>query len=299
MSAAVAMVTTMLAVAGCSTAPTHGAVTRLIHVAAAENFWGSIATQLGGQHASVTSIIDSPDADPHDYEPRTEDGRAVAEADLVLVNGIGYDTWASKLAAANATPGQKVVTVGAVVGVPAGGNPHRWYDPDDVTAVADAITVALSAIDPADKDYFATQRTAFSTTRLAEYHAVVASIRARFSGTPVGASESIFALLAPALGLRLVTPPGFLRAVSDGNDPTTADKSAVDRQIATRSIATYVYNAQNATPDVQAQISAARSRGIPVAAITETMVPATSTWEDWQTRQLVALRDALAKGTGR
>lgn len=284
--------------AGCSTAaaPTGVAPTgsRVLHVVAAENFWGSIAAQLGGKKVEVRSIVASPDADPHDYEATAADGRAIAGADLVVINGVGYDAWATQLVAANPSPARRVVTVGTLVGVPAGGNPHRWYDPADVAKVVTALAAAYRTLDPADAAYFEQQATAFDTTALAPYRAVIAQIRSTYAGTAVGASESIFAMIAPALGLDLVTPPDFLRAISEGTDPTAADKSTIDAQIASRTIKVYVYNSQNATPDIQTQISAAKAAGIPVTTITETMVPASATWEQWQTAQLVALRDALA-----
>ena len=106
-------------------------------------------------------------------------------------------------------------------------------------------------------------------------------------------------MLAPALGLDLVTPPAFLKAISEGTDPSAADKATIDAQISGQKIKVYVYNSQNATPDVQTQIAAAKAAGIPVTTITETMVPATATWQQWQTTQLEELRDALAKATGR
>ena len=288
---------------GASPGPSAGAsgsaTSRTIQVVAAENFWGSIAAQLGGAHVRVTSVIDNPDADPHDYEPTAADGRAIAAADLVLVNGVGYDTWASRLVAANPAPDRAVVTVGQVVGVADGGNPHRWYDPDDVSEVVDRLTGEYKRLDPADASSFDALRTTFETTALAGYKSVIADIRARYAGTPVGASESIFAVLAPALGLDLVTPPAFLRAVSQGTDPSAADKATIDAQITGRKIKVYVYNAQNATPDIQTQIGEAKAAGIPVTTITETMVPATGTWQRWQTAQLQALREALAKAIGR
>ena len=134
---------------------------------------------------------------------------------------------------------------------------------------------------------------------LARYDQLIASIRAKYAGTPVGASESIFAALAPALGLRLLTPPSFLTAISEGTEPTAADKQTIDHQIATHQIKVYVYNSQNATPDVQAQVQAARAAGIPVTTITETLVPATATFQAWQVSELEALQAALAKATGR
>ncbi len=300
---AAAVAALVLACAGCSTAGSPGLAgssgSHVLHVVAAENFWGSIAAQLGGDRVQVTSLIDNPDADPHDYEPTPADARAVASADLVLVNGVGYDGWAGKLADANPNPDRPLLDVGALVGAKDGDNPHRWYAPGDVLEVADGLTAAYAKLDPADSATFARLRGEFGSAGIAQYEAVVAEIRSRYTGTKVGASESIFAMVTPALGLDLVTPPGFLKAVSEGTDPSTADKATVDAQIRDRTIKVYVYNSQNATPDVQEQIVAAKAAGIPVTTITETMVPASATWQQWQTAQLQALRDALAKGTGR
>lgn len=304
--AVTAAVAAVVGLAGCGSPSSgsaagsaDGGASKVIQVVAAENFWGSIATQLGGSHVKVTSIIDSPDADPHDYEPTAADGRAIAAADVVLINGVGYDTWATKLVAANPAPNRAVLTVGEVVGVGEGGNPHRWYNPADVTKVADQLTAEFKKADPADAAAFDAQRTAFETTDLAAYKAVITEIKTKYADTPVGASESIFAMLAPALGLDLVTPPAFLKAISEGTDPSAADKATIDAQISGQKIKVYVYNSQNATPDVQTQIAAAKAAGIPVTTITETMVPATATWQQWQTTQLEELRDALAKATGR
>jgi zinc/manganese transport system substrate-binding protein len=270
-----------------------------IRVIAAENFWGSIASQVGGSYVDVTSIIDNPGADPHDYEPTVSDARAVAAADLVLVNGIGYDTWAGKLIAANPSSSRTVLDVGDLLDAPAGGNPHVWYDPDDVYRVVDQLAADLAKAEPAAAGDFTAQRDRFLTVDLAQYKAAIDKIKTTYGGTPVGASESILAMLAPALGLDVLTPPSFLKATSEGTDPTAADKATIDQQIRDKKIKVYVYNSQNATPDVQAQVNEAKAAGIPVTTITETMTPANGTWQAWQTRQLVALRDALAQATGR
>jgi zinc/manganese transport system substrate-binding protein len=272
-----------------------------IHVVAAENFWGSIASQLGGSKVDVQSIITNPDTDPHDYDPSAADARAIANANVVIDNGIGYDPWVSKLIAAGGDgPGQHVVNVGTVVGVADGGNPHRWYNPADVHTVIAAITDAYDAADPADATYFAAQQQSFETQGFAQYTSLINQIKTTYAGTPVGASESIFAMMAPALGLNLLTPPTFLRAISEGTDPTSADKTTIDNQIKTHAIRVYVYNSQNATPDVQAQVDEAKAAGIPVTTITETLSPESATFQAWQVAQLTALQAALktAKGTG-
>ena len=270
-----------------------------IQVVAAENFWGSLAGQLGGEHVAVHNVIDSPSADPHDYEPTAADGRAMAGAQLAIVNGIGYDAWAGKLVSANPSEDRTVLTVGDLVGVHPGGNPHRWYSPTDVRAVIDRITADYKKIDPKHASFYATQHDTVVDTNLKQYFGLVDRITSTYGGTPVGASESIFAPLADATGLQLRTPASFLNAISEGTDPTAADKRTADRQIAQRQIKVYVYNSQNATPDVQAQVRAAKAKDIPVATVTETLTPAGASFQRWQVAQLKALLAALHQGTGK
>jgi zinc/manganese transport system substrate-binding protein len=287
--------------AGCATAAAPGSTGttggRLL-VVAAENVWGSLAAQLGGNRVAVTSIITKPGADPHDYEPTAADARLFADAGIVIVNGIGYDPWTERLIDANPVAGRVVLNVGHVVGVPVGGNPHQWYSPASVRHVIDAIAGAFGTKQPADRAYFEAQRRRVLDVALEGYFDLIARIQARFSGTPVGASESIFEPMAPALGLDLITPPGFLKAISEGTDPTSADTSTADAQIRDRRIHIYVYNSQNATPDVQRQVAASRAEGIPVATITETLVPEGATFQAWQVRQLAGIAAALRSAGG-
>jgi zinc/manganese transport system substrate-binding protein len=247
----------------------------------------------------ATSIITNPDTDPHDYEPTPRDGRTIARAQVFVENGIGYDSWAAKAVAANSDSPGTVIDVGRLVGVRRGGNPHRWYAPGDVESVAAAISAALKTADPPDAAYFDTRLETFENTGLAEYHRLIDAIRSAYAGTPVGASESIFTPLSAALGLNLITPPSFLDAISEGVDPSAAAKSTIDHQISAGLIKVYVYNGQNATPDVSAQVAAARKAGIPVSTVTETLSPAGATFQDWQVAQLRALQAALHDATGR
>ena len=269
-----------------------------LQVVAAENFWGSIAKQLAGNKATVTSIITNPDTDPHDYEAKPSDGRTIASAKYVIENGIGYDAWAQKLIDANPDSGRKVLNVGKLVGISDGGNPHQWYNPETVQQVIDRITSDLSSLDPKNADYYDAQKTKYESTGLGQYNDLIVGIKAKYSGTPVGATESIFAPLSKALGLDLVTPEAFLDAVAEGTEPTAKDKSTVDEQIAEGTIKVLVYNSQNATPDVKALVQAAKAKKIPVTTVTETLSPAGLTFQAWQSKQLAALQAALAKGTG-
>ena len=281
-----------------ATGATSGGGTK-VQVVAAENFWGSIASQLGGVHAQVTSIITNPNTDPHDYEPTAADGRTIAEAQYVIDNGVGYDPWVPKLVAANQTSGQKVLDVGDLLGLKDGDNPHRWYFPDNVQRVIEQITAEYKKLDPADAAYFDRQQQQFETTGLAKYHQLIADIKAKYSGTPVGASESIFQGIAQATGLALITPYSYLKAISEGTDPTAADKSTVDAQINDNQIKVWVFNSQNSTPDIQTLTTEAKNHHIPVTTITETLSPAGASFQAWQSAQLQSLEQALARATGK
>ncbi|MFD5543587.1 metal ABC transporter solute-binding protein, Zn/Mn family [Streptomyces sp. NPDC127079] len=272
---------------------------KTIQVVAAENFWGSIASQLGGSHVKVSSIISNPDTDPHDYEPTAADARTVAGAQYTIVNGIGYDAWADKLLAANPGSGRTQLKVGDLVGIRPGGNPHRWYSPDNVHQVIEKITADYKKIDPADAAYFDQQKKTFETKTLAGYDKLIADIKAKYAGTPIGASESIVTPLSDGLGLKMLTPETFLDAMSEGSDPTAKDKATIDQQIKNKKIKIYVYNSQNSTPDVQAQVKEAKAQGIPVATVTETLSPAGASFQQWQTTQLQGIEQALAKATGK
>jgi zinc/manganese transport system substrate-binding protein len=293
----------LLALAGgCAGLSTDRATTtggKGLQVVAAENVWGSIASQLGGSRVHVTSVIASPATDPHDYEPTAADARTMAGAQLAIVNGIGYDPWAGKLIAANPVHGRVVLTVGDLLGLEPGANPHRWYSPTDVQKVIDQIARDYTKLDPKNATSFEQQKRRFETRGLAQYKRLIATIKRKYHGVPVGASESIFAPLAEALGLKVLTPTSFLKATSEGTEPTAADKTTIDRQIASRQIKVWVFNSQNSTPDVQRITDAARKKRIPVTTITETPTPPSVSFQGWQARQLEALAAALAKATGR
>jgi zinc/manganese transport system substrate-binding protein len=270
-----------------------------IQVVAAESTWGSIAEQLGGKRVQVTSIISNPDADPHDYEPTVADARTFATADLVVYNGAGYDAWVQQLLDASPDPSRVEMNAGAVVGVSAGANPHLWYSPIVVEAVARRITQDYKEIDPANASYYDTRWHEFDTKGLAEYDGLISQIASRYAGTPIGASESIVPPLADALHLPVLTPASFMNAISQGVDPSAADKALVDEQIKNKRIKIFVYNKQNATPDVAALVAEAKKVGIPVVTITETPVPADATFQEWQIAQLKRINTALHKATGR
>jgi zinc/manganese transport system substrate-binding protein len=290
------VVTALLLLAGCASSASPNTNGR-IRIVAAESSWGSIAAQVGGAKVDVRSIISDPAEDPHSYEANAADTRLLATAKLSIVNGLGYDKWASRILAANPGHGA-VLDVGHLLRLTDRDNPHRWYEPGDVTRVANAIAARLERLAPHDASYFKAHLTAFERRALSRYHALIGRIKNTYRGTPVGASESIFALLAPFLGLRLLTPPSFMKAVTEGTEVTAQDTVTAQRQITSRLIKVWIYNSQNATPVIQRLNALARRARIPITTITETMTPPTSTFQAWQVAQLRRLDLALRHATG-
>jgi zinc/manganese transport system substrate-binding protein len=279
--------------AGCG-APAGGSRSSTLQVIAGENFWGSVAAQLGGSHVSVTSIVTNPNTDPHEYESSATDARAFATADYVILNGAGYDDWGQKLLSANPSSSRKVFTVADLLHKNAGDNPHFWYNPDWVEKVADRITADYQTLDSVDSAYFSQQREAFRIA-LKPYHDAVAQIRSSFAGVAVGSTESIFVYMAQALGVNLISPPEFMQAVSEGTDPPAQTVAEFQNQLSHHAIKVLVYNSQTSTPITENLKQLAANNSIPVVGISETVQPTTATFQDWQTKQLNALQAALSR----
>ncbi len=291
-----AMLLTVLAGCACGAAggTAGGSVSgRPIEVVAAENFWGSIAAQLGGAHASVVSIVTDPNADPHEYESNTNDARAFANADYVILNGAGYDDWAQKLLDANPSTSRTTLTVAGMLGKHPGDNPHFWYSPDYVMRVVDRITADYERIDPGDRAAFESLHTQLLAS-LGPYRAELQAIAERFHGHPVAATESIFVYLAQALRLDLISPPDFMEAVAEGNEPPASAVAAFQQQITTRQATVLVFNVQTVTAVTTGIEDLARRSGVRVVGISETVQPPGARFQDWQLAELRALDSALA-----
>jgi zinc/manganese transport system substrate-binding protein len=286
-------------VTGCGAQSVAGKGSGKLQVVAAENFWGSIAAQLGGERVNVQSIITNPETDPHSYEPTVGDARTMATAQMAIVNGIGYDNWAPRLLAADPVGGRVVLNVGETLGLSEGDNPHQWYSPASVQKTVAQIVADYDRLDPGGATYYAQQEHGFETQGLARYDQLRREIRARYAGTPVGYSESIFQPLGENLGLKLKTPYSFAKSIAEGTDVSAQDKETVDSQAQRRQIAVWVYNSQNVTPDVQRVNEIAKARGIPILTVTETLAPASDSFQQWQVAQLEGLQRALHEATGR
>ena len=282
----------MAAVACVGGGSTNGSSGSVLQVVAGQNFWGSIASQLGGSKANVQSVVTDPNADPHEYESNTNDARAFATANLVILNGAGYDDWGQKLLAANPNQSRKELVVADLLGKKSGDNPHFWYNPTYVIQVADKITAEYKSLDSGDSAYFDQQRSAF-TAAMQPYMQRLNEIKQKFAGVPVGATESIFVYMASYLGLNLISPPEFMQAVAEGNDPPADAVVAFQNQIAQKAIKVLVYNVQTATAVTTNVRIQATQQAIPVVGVSETLQPETATFQEWQDSELIALENAL------
>ncbi len=264
----------VLAVGGCSrSAPgsaAGGSSTGPVAVVAGENFWGDITRQIGGPHVKVTSIISDPNTDPHEYETDPHDAAAVAGARLVIENGAGYDDFLSdELKAAGGS--HQVLDIQTLVGATGGDpNPHLWYSPAYVRLAATAIEKELAADDPADAGTFGTNLSAFLTA-YQPYVDTIARIRARYAGQAISYTERVPGYLVEAAGLHLGTPAAFSRAVEDGTDPTPADTAAFDSDLVQHRVKVLLYNAQVTDAQTARITAAARSAGVPIVGVSETI----------------------------
>jgi zinc/manganese transport system substrate-binding protein len=264
----------------------------VIHVVAAENFWGSLITQLGGTRVSVTSIVSDPNADPHEYESNTGDAIAIANAQLVIINGAGYDTWAQQLIASSNTPHQVVLNVQELVNQTVDANPHFWYSPTYVNETVKAMYQDLVSIDPSHASYYTQQYDALKAS-LAEYNGRIAEIKQQFGGVKVASTESIFVYLANAAGLDVVSPPAFMEAVAEGNDPPAQSIVQFDQLITNGTVKVLVYNEQTVTPLTQSTEALASQHNIPIVPVMETIQPPDVSFQVWMNAQLIILQNAL------
>ncbi len=276
--------------AACGSASRSGAG---VNVVAAENFWGNIAAQIGGPRVHVTSFINDPSADPHLYESNASDGAALARAKVVVENGLGYDSFIDKLLSVTTSRGRSVVSAAKVLGVSGNdANPHLWYDIPRVHVVAAAIERAIAAADPAHAATFAANLAAFDAS-LAPVVATINEIKTRYPGAPVAYTERVPGYLLAAAGLKVETPPGFASAIEDGNEPSAHDAQAMDALIRGHRVKVLCYNSQATSPITDHVRSLARSTGVPVVSVTETLPSTERSFQAWQLHQARALLDAL------
>ncbi len=261
-----------------------------IEIVAAENFYGSVAQEIGGDRVSVTSILNNPDQDPHLFEVSPAIIRHIAAAQIVIYNGADYDPWIEKLLKVTARPGRVAIVAADLMNKKAGDNPHLWYDPVTMPAVASALAAALAAADPAHKnDYAARLRTFLAS--LAPLNDKIAAIRGKYAGTPVTASEPVFGPMADALALKMANER-FQLAIMNDTEPSARGVAAFERDLKTHKVRVLFYNKQASNKVVAHLVDLARAASVPVVGVTE-IAPSGLSYRDWMLMQLDETQRAL------
>ena len=262
-----------------------------IKVVAAENFYGSIAHQIGGLEVEVVSVLNNPEQDPHLFETSPSVARQLAAAQIVIYNGADYDPWMPKLLAATPAPGRSVIVAADLVHKKPGDNPHLWYDPATMPAVAKALAVALATADPAHAAAYRARLATFLAS-LKPLDDKIGAIRKKYSGAAVTASEPVFGYLAEALGLQMRNEK-FQLSIMNSTEPSASDVAAFERDLKEHKVRLMFYNKQASDKIVQHLVEIARAANIPVVAVTETQ-PSGMSFQDWMLGELNDTEKALA-----
>ena len=287
---AAALAAVVPASCGPSTRPPSATAGRVVNVVAIERVYGDLAAQLGGSDVSVTSILNSPSADPHTYEPTARDADAIAKADVIVENGIGYDAFADKLAVASPDDSRAIVKVGTFLHK-LGDNPHVWYEAATLRAFARVLANALVARLPAKAATIARRRDAL----LGWIRTLEANERAvgkRHPGASVAITEPVFDYVLHAANVRIATPPSFSHAIEEGNDPAPQDVDTMQGLLANKRVAAFVYNRQTVEPATTRLLATAKAARLAIVPVTETL-PANLTTQAWIDGELAALDRAL------
>ena len=273
-------------------AAAHAADTA-ITVVAAENFYGDVVKQIGGNYVNVTSILSNPDQDPHLFEASPKTARALQHARVVVYNGADYDPWMTKLLGATAGQSSQRVTIVAadLVGKKPGDNPHLWYDPQTMPAVARAVGAALDAADPAHKSVYDANLATFLAS-LKPIDAKVAALRAQYKGLPVTATEPVFGYMSDAIGLDMRNLRFQLAAMND-TEASASDIAAFERDLREHRVRVLIYNSQATEALTRRMLGLAQKSKLPTVSVTETQ-PAGVNFQQWMLAQLDALGHALA-----
>ncbi|ALL62948.1 Zinc ABC transporter, periplasmic-binding protein ZnuA [Paraburkholderia caribensis MBA4] len=265
-----------------------------IPVVAAENFYGDVVQQLGGDRVDVTSILSNPDQDPHLFEASPKTARALQHASLVVYNGADYDPWMAKLLNVSKNDKRKLIVAAELIGKKSGDNPHLWYDPSTMPAVARAVSAALASADPAHKAAYDANLAKFLDS-LKPIADKVAALRGQYAHVSVTATEPVFGYMSDAIGLDMRNQRFQLAAMND-TEASASDIAAFERDLRERRVRALIYNSQATEALTKRMLKLAQQSHVPTVSVTETQ-PAGKNYQQWMLAQLDALGNALAAGS--
>jgi zinc/manganese transport system substrate-binding protein len=262
----------------------------------AESEYANVITQIGGPYVAVSAVMSNPNIDPHTYEASPQVAQTVSTAQLVVQNGAGYDGFMETIEVATPSSTRRVIDVQSLLGLPATTeNPHLWYSPATMPAVAKAIGKDLAALAPSHEAYFTAEVTVFDTS-LAPWTQAIAALKSSFSGAPVATTEPVADDMLQAAGLDNVTPWPFQADVMNGVDPSAQDVSLEQGLLTGHRVKVFVYNQQVTDSLTQSLLTLAQQNHIPVVGVYETMPTPGYDYQSWMVAEVKAVRQAFARG---
>ncbi|MGT2426105.1 metal ABC transporter solute-binding protein, Zn/Mn family [Amnibacterium kyonggiense] len=283
-----------VSLAGCS--QSSGSTGGKIVVVGAENEYSDVAAQIGGKYVEAHAIMSNPNTDPHTFEASASVAKELAEAQLIVQNGVGYDDFMAKLEKASPSSGRKVIVAQDVLGLPdSTPNPHLWYDPKTMPAVAAKIADELSALQPDHEDYFRKNLATFKSS-LGSWTDALASLKEQYPNAPVAVTEPVADYALEAAGVDIKTPFSLQAAIMNDTDPSPQQSAVQDALFTDRQVKAFLYNQQVTDSITSHYLSLAHSNEIPVVGVYETM-PAGYTYQKWMVAEVDALKRALSDGT--
>jgi zinc/manganese transport system substrate-binding protein len=283
-----ACVTSLLAAGGPA-----GAAGGVINTVGAENQYANVIAQIGGRYVNVSAVISNPATDPHTYEASTGVAREIASAQLIVQNGVGYDKFMSQLESASPNGARRVIVVQHLLRLASSTrNPHLWYKPSTMPAVATAVEQDLARLAPGHANYFASRLAQFRASMDAVTSAI-ATFKARFAGVKVATTEPVADYLLSALGLDNETPFRFQADIMNGVDPSPEDISLQRNLLIGHRVKMFLYNAQVSSSVTISLRDLAKSSHVPIVAVYETMPVPGYDFQTWMQAEIAAMTKAL------
>jgi zinc/manganese transport system substrate-binding protein len=268
----------------------------LIHAVGAENEYGNVLSQIGGKYVSVSSVLSNPNTDPHTFEASPQVAEEVAGAQLIVQNGVGYDGFMNSIEAASPNAKRKVIVAQNVLGLKSTTpNPHLWYDPKTMPAVAKVMAKDLSALAPRHAAYFRARLATFDTS-LKPWTNAIAAFKAKYAGTPVAVTEPVADYLLQAMGAKIRTPFVFQADIMNGVDPAPEDITLEDGFFTKHQVKLFCYNEQVIDSLTTSIRHVAQNAKVPVVGVYETMPTPGYDYQTWMQAEVAAITAAVAKG---
>ena len=267
-----------------------------IKIVAAENFYGGVAEQIAGSEATVTSILSNPNQDPHEFTTDAATAKAVADADIVIYNGLGYDDWMTKLLGAGGKKDRVVIKVADLIGAKDGDNPHIWYDPRTMPALADKLVDEMIKRSIQTRSIFPSNVATLKKSLQPELDEI-AAIKSKYAGTTVTATEPVFGYMASALGFKMLNYDFQINIMND-TEPSASQTAAFEKSLNPKTVRLLFYNKQVTDPTTERLKKIAITSDVPIVGVTETQPADAKTYQDWMMHELHAVETALAQPAG-